>query len=1122
MKHRASALLSLVLLLCAFGPLRAQELFDREQELAALYKQIRKTQEKSPADAVPLLTQYLDRATFPATRQTWEYADIHVRMAAIASAQGNYAVAVNWGEKAVALFRLGVSEGWKRLDRSDLAAALLNLSAYYSQKGDFDRAVILADESVQLYREVDVRKVYLPKALAQLASGYLARGDADDIGKAQALCVEALKDLKSGTADYANTLNNLSICYTHAGQTDKADKALAEADKVWRKKFGANSAEYAKVLNNRATVLSRARQYEQALAVEESALSMLEGLQLDSSYVYAKMLYNYAKFQELSDNYDGCVQTYLRALPIIERTVGRQHDYYRGTNELSAAYFYQGNLEESERWAMASAGYDASATVNKAYIRSRSALARSFFANANYAAAIKIETTTLGIYRSMGDSVNMAVSLDYLAMCHYYADSLARAVDLALKAVHIFERNAPDHLSYAQTLNNLSTYFYALGRTAEATEAGARALALYEARGQTGGAVYAKMLGNMALYFAAGDSLARAVDYAERAYALHCKVLGETHPDNALMCYNLAQYYKMAGDSLSMQHYFHRALRLQNDVVRSNFSHLTTAEREQYWSRKNYVFKAVPILLYGMQTSDTLAIDAYNAQLFTKGLLLNSEVDFRKLLLSTGSLGLLEKYNRIEALNEERSAVADLAPAERDARLAAIADETAALEKDLVRGCKEYGDFTDNLSIGVDRVADALGEGDVAVELMDVEVEGMGTTWVALVLRRGWKVPRFVRLFSRYELDKLRFDGLSFFEAIAAGSGPDYTNHVYDSDTLGRMVWQPLAEAWGEGVRDVYFAPAGVFYSFAAEYLPLDRSGRRACDVYDIHRLSSTKLLAQKRDPVSFGTAFIYGGLDYDMDEAALLANHRRYEMQRDLLAMRSLDDEAECARFSAASRKVSFLIGTEEESDSIAACLSGSGIRTQLYQGRDGTEETFKLLTCNDGGILHIATHGFSYTEAEAKRRSMMGLLSETGESDGLNLSGLLLSGANLALSGTKVPKGVENGVLTASEIALLDMNWANLVVLSACQTGLGEVRADGVFGLQRGFKKAGARTLVMSLWSVSDEATCAMMTEFYTRLAAGIPCRRAFREAQDALRLSSAFGRPFYWASFVMLDGE
>ena len=143
--------------------------------------------------------------------------------------------------------------------------------------------------------------------------------------------------------------------------------------------------------------------------------------------------------------------------------------------------------------------------------------------------------------------------------------------------------------------------------------------------------------------------------------------------------------------------------------------------------------------------------------------------------------------------------------------------------------------------------------------------------------------------------------------------------------------------------------------------------------------------------------------------------------------------------------------------------------------------------------------------------------------EDKAMTRSGLLLSGCNHALSHEKIPEGVEDGILTAEEISKLDMRGLDLVVLSACQTGLGDIiSGEGVFGLQRGFKKAGVHTLIMSLWSVDDNATQLMMTEFYSNLTKGMTKREAFLGAQNKVKTTAGFENPRFWAAFIMLDGN
>ena len=133
---------------------------------------------------------------------------------------------------------------------------------------------------------------------------------------------------------------------------------------------------------------------------------------------------------------------------------------------------------------------------------------------------------------------------------------------------------------------------------------------------------------------------------------------------------------------------------------------------------------------------------------------------------------------------------------------------------------------------------------------------------------------------------------------------------------------------------------------------------------------------------------------------------------------------------------------------------------------------------------------------------------------------SGLVFSGASVFLDGGDLPEDVDDGILTASELSSLNLGEINLVVMSACDSGLGETSSEGVFGLQRGFKLAGAKSLLMSLWKVDDHATHLLMTEFYRQYLSGKSKRESLYLAQSTLRSSEEFSAPYYWASFILLD--
>jgi CHAT domain-containing protein len=206
---------------------------------------------------------------------------------------------------------------------------------------------------------------------------------------------------------------------------------------------------------------------------------------------------------------------------------------------------------------------------------------------------------------------------------------------------------------------------------------------------------------------------------------------------------------------------------------------------------------------------------------------------------------------------------------------------------------------------------------------------------------------------------------------------------------------------------------------------------------------------------------------------------------------------------------------------ENIHTTLQASNCRTTLLTGREANEESFTSLSSKPNNIIHLATHGFFWHEDVAKEKDVFKQYDSQNNIDPLSRCGLLFAGANMAYTGNanQLPEGVQDGILTAREISMMDFSLCDLVVLSACETGVGEYSTDGTFGLQRAFKQAGVQSIIMTLWPVNDSAAQLMMTEFYNNWIGKHQSKReAFRNAQNTVR--SQYEEPEYWAGFIMLD--
>jgi CHAT domain-containing protein len=341
---------------------------------------------------------------------------------------------------------------------------------------------------------------------------------------------------------------------------------------------------------------------------------------------------------------------------------------------------------------------------------------------------------------------------------------------------------------------------------------------------------------------------------------------------------------------------------------------------------------------------------------------------------------------------------------------------------------------------------------------------------------------------------------------------------IYSGSELYELIWEPL-ESEIKNAKRIWFSPAGELYQIAIEYA---ETGTGAFNERkEVHRVSSTRQLLQS-NLTHINKAVLFGGLDYDCliedSKAASPKGHMNKDVSGVVEAFKTRGGE----RFP-------YLRSTEDEIIYISTCLNTKGISTDLYVGDTGTEDTFKKVEKNNYKVIHLATHGFFWNERQVDyygaRLGWQSLQQNNGASQledvSMSRSGLVFSGVNSTISDDVNYVEPENdGILTAREISQLHLYGVDLVTLSACQTGLGEVTGDGVMGLQRGFKKAGVQSIIMSLWEVDDSATQILMTSFYKHLMQGKNKHIALRLAQHELKKIPEYNCPYYWASFILLD--
>lgn len=538
----------------------------------------------------------------------------------------------------------------------------------------------------------------------------------------------------------------------------------------------------------------------------------------------------------------------------------------------------------------------------------------------------------------------------------------------------------------------------------------------------------------------------------------------------------------------------HEMMEVAGHALYSTIQELTYDERSRFIDEySDLMNQKIPMYAY-YTCSDSIIEESYNASLIMKGALLNSENSVKRFIDDSEDKSLKSMWDEMKSDRYILSKELQRDSLERKLNVDSLQKVIYNLEDTIILKCKEYGDITQSMKLKWQDIQKCLSSSDVAIEFLSFPIENDSVMYAALTLRKDDKSPKLISLFEEKQLKNIS-DSL-----------------CYQSKDMTQLVWEPLFQEL-QGVKNIYFSPSGALYNIGIEYLP-------GMEDYNIYRLSSTRELVNRRAINGNNRAVLYGGLDYEAKLDTLSQSRSRTRFNEKFV------DHSDVRNMKYRGGQEN-LTHTLDEVVQIEKELKKTQWQCLLDTLSLGTEESFKSLSGKKINTLHIATHGFYYTPEESDNIGYDFLLPNdqmSAEDKSLSRSGLLMSGANHILDGDSIPENVEDGILTAKEIADLDLRGLDLVVLSACQTGLGDIsQGEGVFGLQRGFKKAGANSILMSLWEVNDEATQILMTQFYKNLVSGQSKRQSLQSAQRYLREYNAgqYDKPEYWAAFILLDG-
>ncbi len=667
---------------------------------------------------------------------------------------------------------------------------------------------------------------------------------------------------------------------------------------------------------------------------------------------------------------------------------------------------------------------------------------------------------------------------------------------LLTEAQQLDEQNlGKQHPQYAVTLQNLATLYQKKKEFARASE-------LLEQVKQTtqntlGGdhPLYATITTNLAVLYQDQGQYPVAEKYWQESVATRRKLLGEEHPDYARSLFGLANFYFATGKFAEAYQHFAPVIQNYQNQISRYFSAMSEKEKSALYARIKPVFDTYQdfCLQYFQNNGPRgpLTEQLYNLQLTNKAILLNASNKLRNAVANSPDEEIKSLFKEWVSTKEQLVKFYGMTRQERQkSQIDVFKTEEKAndLEKALATKSTLFNSLTASPTVDWRQIQSNLNTDEAAIEIIRIRKKFVPDSiyYVGLVVSPAFSEP------STFIWPK----GITMEQKFYRFFRNSIKHNQADSLSYA-IYWAPVAQAL-PNIKKLWISSDGVFNKINLNtiYNPLTKSW--ILDEYKLYLINNTRELSEKKTvaaATTTRTATLFGFADFNLAAANQITHGGK---------------RASGTRYGFDSEDIPMLPATEKEVQNISTLLKNNNWQTESFMLDHANEQTLKKILSPT--ILHVATHGFFLSDVE--------LTDETQEDSDqsyrknpLFRSGILLAGAGLRLDNSE-----EDGVLTAYEALNLNLDKTELVSLSACETGLGEVRnGEGVYGLQRSFLVAGAKAVLMSLWQVDDQATQELMDHFYQYWFAGKTKTDAFREAQ--IKLKEKYQYPYFWGAFVMI---
>jgi CHAT domain-containing protein len=947
-------------------------------------------------------------------------------------------------------------------------------------------------------------------------------------------------EIKSKHNDLLDILNHQAAMYELTDKYAESSATLQKALLAARVKFKNTDVQYGIELNNIARLEIKLGEYEKAEEHIKESLKILEEFRKDESKVVN--LINAIETEAtlfgikgMFDDAEGNLDRSAKLISKQDRLVGI--DELSTAKELSSLFIQLGRYSETEvlledmleqyekqygktsmrlieplvnlgRLTLLKGDYTeanklavrANDIATKIYgeVSTKTAPTQKLLSDIDYQigdydnAEIFIQKALKSQEKQFGrNHIEVAKSLAQLALIKFYkGDKKSDVEKIMIEARDIIgSRLGKENPQYAEMLKNVAIIYISEKQFDIAFSSLTQAEAIWKAK-----AGRKRNINTASIYALTGDvyyqlkNYAKAEEFYTRAKDLYERFFSRNHPEYVRILSKQSKVYFMEKDYKRAKRNIEEALTNYESFIKQFFPALSEREKAKYWNTIKGDFEFYNTLAFSqLEDFRDLSGKVYNYQLLTKALLLSSSIKVRERILNSSDEQLKELYGSWVQKKEFLTNALSMSTqqlADNGISTEALTSEVENLERELSVKSELFGESFETKKITYENVQKSLGKNEVAVEIVRYRHFSHTFTdsviYVALYVKDDNSRPKAIEMAEGHRMET-RF--YRYYRNCIIGKIPDVNSY--------KVFWDPIQKQVGQ-YSTIYISPDGVYNLLNLEAIPTP-DGKYVIDNSNIVMVSNTKdiYLKKLKNSKAPKTAATSG-----TNSATMFGNPTFY--------------------LTASAGNITPLPGTEKEVKELDDLLKQKGWKTDEYLEGLATEEQVKEL--ESPKIFHIATHGFYNPESSTSNDESLTENEAQLSENPLLKTGLLLKGAGDVLAKTKYNYNMESGILTAYEAMNLNLDKTDLVVLSACETGLGDIQnGEGVYGLQRAFLVAGAKVLIMSMFKVDDEATQKLILNFYRKWLTSNNLRGSFVEAKKELRVD--YPEPIYWGSFMMI---